>query len=183
MTSKSEADTTPLPAATDAGFRGVFVISSALILATVFGWLACLVRTENGDIAFRWQWRALIWIAGGIGSTGYFWRQVWPVENGVRTLKQQIKGWVVLAVPCVIWMSYPLWFISGRQLFDVGAGLALAATVLTGGGWMVFKLIKGFENDEAAADNADLMDRPDLNPSHPGPNPASPPTKILGRDG
>ena len=181
MTFNTNTRPEPPAASNDAGFRRVFVISSTLILATVFGWLGCLVRQTNGNVLFEWQWRALIWFAIGIGSTVYFWRQIWPAQNITRTAKRQIKGWVVLAIPCVIWMAYPLWFISGRQLSDVFVGLMLAVVVLTGGGLMVYKLIRGFENDEAAA-NADLpLPRTDPPNSAKQP-PATNPAKTLGRD-
>ena len=48
-----------------------------------------------------------------------------------------------------MWMAYPLRFISGQQLLNVGIGLAIAGIVLTLGGWMVFQLIKGFDDDKA----------------------------------
>lgn len=177
MTSKTQTDNSPPSAATDVGFKRGIIFSSALLLAAVFGWLACVDRSADGVVAFHWQWRALLWIAAGLGCTVYFWRQAWPRPGESRSPRQVIIGWVVLAIPCVMWMAYPLRFISGQQLLNVFIGLMLAATVLTGGGFMVFKLIKGFENDPDPAANP--SNQPDREKK---PAPAAAEPKTLGRD-
>ena len=148
---------------TNSGFRLVIVAATALGFAAVFGWLACIQRKENGEVEFHWQMGAWLWIAIGIACTVYFWRQVWPVKNhspaGAR--RRVIKGWAALLIPSLMWMAYPLRFISGQQLLNVFIGLAIAATVLTFGGWMVFRLIKGFANEEAPSAKMDSTRRPD----------------------
>lgn len=144
------ADTGKQPLSADGGFKLAIIISTAIVFAAMFGWLACLDRKPNGDVDFRWHWRALLWMAVGIASTLYFWRQVWPNEENPATSKRRrlIKGWVVFLIPSLMWVAYPLRFISGQRLFDVMFGLTLAATVLTAGGFMVARLIKGFNEGE-----------------------------------
>lgn len=140
---------TPRPS-TGGGFRLLTIISSAVLFAAVFGWLACIQRTAGGAVEFHWQGSAWLWIATGIASPVYFWRQIWPGQDDSRavSLSRVIKGWAVLLIPSLMWMAYPLRFISGQQLLNVSIGLAVAALVLTCGGWMVFRLIKGFAADE-----------------------------------
>lgn len=135
---------------TDSGFRLAIVISTAVIFATAFGWLGCIQRKETGEVEFHWQWGALFWIAIGISCTVYFWRQIWPIGNTfpTGTKKRMVKGWAALLIPSLMWMTYPLLFVSGQQLLNVSIGLAIAVTVLTLGGWMVFRLVKGFANED-----------------------------------
>jgi hypothetical protein len=146
----SAKDKKILLSSTDGGFKRVIIVSTALIFAAVFGWLSCMERKLNGDVDFRWHWSALLWVAIGIASMVYFWRQIWPTQNdGIGSKhKRLIKGWAALLIPSLMWMAYPLRFISGQRLFDVFFGLMLAAMVLTLGGCMVFRLIKGFNENE-----------------------------------
>ncbi|MEI6193866.1 MAG: hypothetical protein WCS42_06000 [Verrucomicrobiota bacterium] len=148
---------------TDRGFRLVLVVSTALIFAAAFGWLACIERMENGEVEFHWQASTWIWIATGMASTVYFWRQIWPTQNVSPTsvVRRQIKGWAALMIPSLMWMAYPLRFISGQQLLNVAIGLAIAATVLACGGWMVYRLIQGFAGDEAPPVSGDARSRPE----------------------
>ncbi len=129
----------------------------------MFCWLACIKRMAGGEVEFHWQWNAWLWIAVGIASPVYFWRQIWPTQpvskNGAT--RRQIKGWAALLIPSLMWMAYPLRFISGQQLLNVGIGLAIAGTVLTFGGWMVYRLIKGFAADEAPPAKTDSARRPE----------------------
>jgi hypothetical protein len=136
---------------TDGGLKRAIIVSTTLLMAAVFGWLACIDRKENGDLDFRWHWGASLWIAIGLGCTFYFWRQVWPQNDspdGKR--KRLIKGWAAFLIPSLIWMTYPLRFFSGKHFTDVLAGLTAAAIVLTFGGWMLSRLIKGFNKNEPA---------------------------------
>lgn len=182
MNSKTQTDPSPPSVATDARFKRGIVCSSAFLLAAVFGWLACVARSADGAVTFHWQWRALLWIAAGLGCTIYFWRQVWPAPGVSRSRRQEFAGWVVLAVPCVLWMAYPLRFISGPQLLNVFIGLAVAATVLTGGGFMVRTLIRGFENDEATTADPVAPNPPDRSDTRKEPASAAAEPKTLGRD-
>jgi len=140
------------------------VVVTALVFAVVFGWLACMHRTENGEVEFHWHWTAWLWITIGIACTVYFWRQIWPVQNVSPTgaIRRQVKGWTALLVPSLMWLAYPLRFISGAQLLNVFLGLAIAATVLALGGWMVFQLIKGFADDPAPPAKMDSPIQPEI---------------------
>ncbi|HVU09217.1 MAG TPA: hypothetical protein VHG89_11805 [Verrucomicrobiae bacterium] len=143
-------------ASNDTIFRRAMVFFTIVFLAVAYGWLACLNRTANGDINFHWRWSALLWIAIGIVSPIYFWRQVWPVKNsGQNRRKRVVFGSFVLVAPWLWWMVYPLWFLSGKHFADVLTGLLAAAAVLSFGAWMVFKLIKGFAEEDAAQARAD----------------------------
>ena len=150
MAMKLGEDKKILPSSTDGGFKYAIIISTALTFAAVFGWLACIDRQENGDLDFRWHWSALLWIVIGIASTIYFWRQVWPAQNDSSVGKRNrlVKGWTALLIPSLIWMTYPLRFLSGKHFTDVLAGLTAAAIVLTLGALMLFRLIKGFNENE-----------------------------------
>ena len=132
-------------------FRLVVIASSILLFAATFGWLACIRRDGVGEVTFQWQWQAAVWIAVGIASPVYFWQQIWPVQPNpsVSPRRRAIKGWTALLLPSLMWMAYPLRFISGQQLLNVGIGLAIAGIVLTFGGWMVFQLIKGFDDGKS----------------------------------
>ena len=145
------------------GFRLAIIVTTALVFATAFGWLACIQRMENGDVEFHWQGRAWLWIAIGVASPVYFWRQIWPKQKVSPTgsARRLVKGWAALLIPSLMWMAYPLRFISGQQLLNVSIGLGIAAAVLTLGGWMVFRLIKGFADEAAPPSNTDPTRRPE----------------------
>ena len=160
MTHQTPIANVKLPRPADArGLRQVVIVSTALTFAAVFGWLACIQRLDSGEIEFHWQASAWLWIVIGIASTIYFWRQIWPAQNVSPTGagKRVFKGWAVLMIPSLLWMAYPLRFISGQQLLNVFTGLIIAASVLTFGGWMVFRLIKGFADETASPVKTDSI--------------------------
>ena len=161
----------------DRGFRLVVVVATAAIFALVFGWLACIQRTESGEVEFHWQRSAWLWIAIVIASTVYFWRQIWPTQNfpPAGAVRRQIKGWAALLIPSLMWTAYPLRFISGQQLLNVSIGLAIAGTVLTGGGWMVYRLIQGFANEETPPVSGDARRRPEATSTSGKPDSPRPP--------
>lgn len=138
---------------TDRGFRLAIVAVTALGFAVGFGWLACIERLASGEVEFHWQWSAALWIAIGIASPVYFWRQIWPTQpvppGSAR--RRQVQGWAALLIPSVMWMAYPLRFVSGQQRLNVLIGLAIAGSVLSLGGWMVFRLIQGFAAEPTPA--------------------------------
>ncbi len=140
----------PPPAkATDTLFKRMIVIACALSLATMYGWLACFDRQPNGSFYFHWQWNALLWIVIGVGTNAFFWRKVWPPAGRAdATRKDVMVGSIVLGVPCLWWLTFPLRFLSGQHFWDVMTGLIAAATVLSCGAWMVIKLIKAFEQSD-----------------------------------
>jgi hypothetical protein len=149
------------------GFRLAIVVATALVFATAFGWLACIQRLDSGEVEFQWQGTAWLWIAVGLAAPVYFWRQIWPKQNvpSAGSTGRVIKGWAALLIPSLMWLAYPLRFISGPQLLNVIIGLGIAATVLTFGGWMVFRLIKGFADEEVPAASTDSIRRPESDSS------------------
>jgi hypothetical protein len=140
----------PAPAnSTDTLFKRIIIVACALSLATMYGWLACVDRQPDGSFNFHWQWIALLWIAIGVVTNAYFWRKVWPSSaQATVTRKDIFTGAVVLGVPCLWWLTFPLRFLSGQHFWDVMAGLIAAAAVLSFGAWMVIKLIKAFEQSD-----------------------------------
>ncbi len=152
-----------VPPPTDRRFRLVIIVATALVFAVVFGWLACIHRTPGGEVEFHWQWTTWLWIVIGIAGPVYFWRQIWPLQqvSSAAARRRAIKGWAALLLPSLLWMAYPLRFISGTQLLNVALGLGIAATVLAFGGWMVFRLIQGFADEEAPLAKTDPTRRPD----------------------
>lgn len=130
----------------DLAFRRMVSVSTALSLALAYGWLAGFVRQPNGDLIFHWRWAVLIWAFIGIASTLYFWRKIWPPGNRTATRKGIVAGSIVLALPGVWWLIFPLRSQSGEHLWQVIAGLAAAAIVLSFGAWMIIRLGRAFEN-------------------------------------
>ena len=128
----------------------------------MYGWLACFDRQPNGDFHFHWQWIALLWIFIGLGTNAFFWRKVWPAKGQATTRKDILIGAVVLGVPFLWWLTFPLRFLSGQHFWDVISGLIAAGLVLSFGAWMVIKLIKAFEQSDTddlkvEAQNPDVM--------------------------
>ena len=158
--------------------------ATALVFAAMFGWLACLQRMESGEVEFHWQRSAWLWIALGLVGPVYFWRQIWPGQtvSPAGAARRQIKGWAALLVPSLMWMAYPLRFISGQQRLNVGIGLGVAAMVLTFGGWMVFRLIKGFADEETPPAKMKPTIRPESANELKQEIANMPPPKILSRD-
>jgi hypothetical protein len=145
-----------LPRESNALLRRVVVIGTVLSLGVSYGWMASFDRQAGGESAFRWNWAILAWILIGIGSSLYFWRQIWPPkERSQPTRKQIVLGSAVLVIPGLWWLTTPLWHLKGQTLRDVGGGLIAAVMVLSFGAWMVTRLIKAFEN----VDRQDLADQ------------------------
>ena len=141
--------------ATDVLFRRMVIISTALSLAAIYGWLACFDRQSNGDLYFHCRWNGLLWIFIGLGTTLYFWQKIWPPENvPAAARKEIIKGSVALVIPALWWAVFPLRFLSGQHFWDVVIGLAAAVTVLSFGACMVIRLINAFERSDREDLNA-----------------------------
>jgi hypothetical protein len=147
------------PDASDVLFKRFIAISTALSLAAAYGWLAGFARDPNGGLAFQWRWPILPWALIGLGSTAYFWWKIWPPPNRpVATRKDIVTGSIVLAVPGLWWLIFPLRSLSGQHFWNVVEGLTVAAMVLTFGAGMVIRLVKGFEEEDAdnPGDDKDL---------------------------
>lgn len=137
------------PDVNDVRFRRMVVVGTALSLAVAYGWLAGFVRQPDGDLAFQWHWPILAWALIGLGSTVYFWRAIWPPQNRTATRKDIVLGSVVAVLPGLWWLIFPLRSLSGQHAHEVTEGLIAAAIVLSFGAWMVFHLIRSFENEDA----------------------------------
>jgi FtsH-binding integral membrane protein len=158
-----DSDQSPTAKASDALFKRIIIVSCALSLVTMYGWLACFDRQQNGDFYFHWRWIALLWIVIGLASNAFFWRKIWPPEGrAIATRKDIIIGSIVLGAPCLWWLTFPLRFLSGQHFWDVMTGLIAAAIVLSFGAWMVIKLIKAFEKSDA--DDLNALDTAEQNP-------------------
>jgi hypothetical protein len=140
--------------ASDVLFKRFIAISTALALAMAYGWLAGFARDPDGGLSFHWRWQILLWAFIGLASTFYFWRKIWPPENRPPAKRKDIvAGSIVLAVPGLWWLIFPLRSQSGGQHFwQVVVGLSIAAVVLSFGAWMIVRLGRGFEEEDA--DNA-----------------------------
>lgn len=127
----------------------MIVVSTAASLGAAYGWLAGFVRQPNGDLSFQWRWLVLLWAVLGLGSTIYFWRKIWPPPNRPEaTRKDIVIASIVLAMPGVWWLLFPLRSQSGQHFWQVLTGLSIAAIVLAFGAFMVIRLAKAFENDK-----------------------------------
>lgn len=151
----------PTPA-DNALLRRVVIISTILSLATADGWMASFERQPGGELSCRWCWATLIWSLIGGGTCFYFWRQIWPPRDFPRASRKHIIiGSVVVLLPCLWWLTFPLRFLSGQNFWDVTCGLIAAAMVLSFGAWMVTKLIRAFER-------SDTLDLANQSTTHPG---------------
>jgi hypothetical protein len=158
-----ENEKPPAANSTDALFKRIIIVACALSLATMYGWLACFDRQPKGDFYFHWRWSALLWIVIGLASNAYFWRKIWPpAGRAAATRKDVIKGSIVLGVPGLWWLTFPLRFLSGQHFWDVMTGLIAAALVLSFGAWMVIKLIKAFEKSDS--DDLNALNAAEQNP-------------------
>src|SRR5262249_8391932 len=91
----------------------------------------------------------------------YFWRSIWPPQNRTVTRKGIVLGCVVLLLPGLWWIISPLRSLSGQHAHEVITGLIAAAIVLSFVAWMVIRLIRSFENEEAEELKAIGDDPPD----------------------
>ena len=140
---------TATPPGTDTLFKRLVTLFTALCLMLAYGWLAGFVRQPNGDVTFQWRWPIVAWALVGLGTSIWFWRKVWPPENRPpATRKDIVIGSIVLGLPGLWWITFPLHFLSGQHFWDVIEGLIAAAIVLSGGAWAVTRLGKAFESDD-----------------------------------
>ena len=145
----------PVPTVTatrisNALFRRVVIIGTVLSLAIAYGWMASFARQPGGEMAFHLGWPSLVWCLIGTGSCLYFWRKIWPPDDRSRpTRRETIIGSLVLLLPSLWWLTFPLRFLSGQTFWDVACGLVFAALVLSFGAWMVTRLVKAFEHTDA----------------------------------
>src|SRR5262245_58054259 len=138
----------PRPAS-DRGFQHIVEIGSAAGLGMVFGCMACLQWTEFKGPSFHWHWLVLFWISVGIFAGIYFWRQIWQAQDapagGAR--KHLLKGWLVLAVACATTFAYSVRTFKLENFKEVLMGVFAASIVLSFVGWMIFRLMRMFEED------------------------------------
>jgi hypothetical protein len=145
---------TPVPAAaslkSDLLFKRLITWSTAICLAAAYGWLASYERQADGSLHFHWRWLSLFWIIIGVGSSMYFWHQIWPPPGyPVADRIGIIQGLVVFILPGLWWVIYPLRFLKGEQFWDVLTGLMVVAMALSLGAWMIARLVKAFEASDA----------------------------------
>jgi peptidoglycan/LPS O-acetylase OafA/YrhL len=141
--------TNPTTPGSNALPRRVIIITTILSLATADGWMASFEREPGGQLSCRWCWATLVWSLIGGGTCLYFWRQIWPPPGYPKAARKKIiLGSVVLLVPCLWWLTFPLRFLSGPDFRDVTCGLIAAAIVLSFGACMVIKLIRAFERSD-----------------------------------
>ncbi|HTR42248.1 MAG TPA: hypothetical protein VMH87_11590 [Pseudomonadales bacterium] len=143
-------------AANDARFRLMVVAGTALSLAVAYGWMAGFARQPDGDFSFQWQWPIPLWAFIGLVSTVYFWGKIWPAQDRAVTRKDIVLGSLALLLPGLWWLISPLRSLSGQHAHEVTEGLVAAAIVLSFGAWMVFRLARGFlEEDSEDLKNLD----------------------------
>jgi hypothetical protein len=148
MPENSQTPTPAPPEVSDAPLKRMIVLSTALSLGLAYGWLAGFVRQPNGDLAFQWRWLVLLWAVIGFASTAFFWRKVWPPPRRPdATRKDIVLGSIVLALPGLWWLIFPLRSLSGQHFWQVVLGLSIAAVVLSFAAFMVIRLGKAFEGD------------------------------------
>jgi hypothetical protein len=144
------------PATSDASdflFKRFIVVFMALSLAATYGWLAGFARDPDGGFNFHWRWQIAVWAFIGLVSTFYFWRKIWPPPNRPAPIRRDIVlGSLALGLPGFWWLIFPLRALSGQHFWNVVEGLTIAAIVLSFGAWMIVRLGKGFEEEDA--DNA-----------------------------
>ena len=139
--------------ASDFLFKRFIAISTALSLAAAYGWLGGFARDLDGGLNFHWRWEIVLWAFIGLVSTFYFWRKIWPPPHRPPARRKDIMaGSIVLALPGLWWLIFPLRSLSGPHFWNVVEGLSIAAVVLSFGAWMIVRLGKGFEEEDA--DNA-----------------------------
>ena len=80
-----------------------------------------------------WRWPILIWVIIGLGSTIYFWHAIWPPQNRTATRRQIVLGVIVVVLPGLWWLIFPLRSLSGQHAREVITGLIAAAIVLSFG--------------------------------------------------
>ncbi len=140
--------------ANDRMFRRIASGSTALGLGTAFGALACLDWRSDGGLDFRWHWEALVWIAIGIATAIYFWRSVWQVDAGGR------RGGMGLSYALLIGatlgdVAYSLRSFPHEKIKDLYVGLGAAVLALSITGWLISRVIRGFEQNDAANRSGD----------------------------
>lgn len=140
---------TPPPNADDIRFRRMVVMGTAVSLAAAYGWLAGFARQPNGDLSFEWRWPILLWAFIGFGSTIYFWHAIWPPKNQTPRRRDIVLGSIVVVLPGLWWLTFPLRSLSGQHAHQVITGLIAAAIVLSFGAWMVIHLMRSFESEDA----------------------------------
>ena len=163
------------PTGIDSLFKHTIIISTALSMAVMYGWLEGFERQPDGGFHFHWRWLQLVWAAIGYLSTAYFWHKAWPAANHVHATRKDIfKGAVVFGLPCLWWLTLPLRFDSGQHLKDVLSGLIAAVIVLSIVAWMLFRLFKAFEEtDKYGLESLDKKSGSESN-KNGGPRPTIP---------
>ena len=149
MPANPEPPTGQTPDLNEVRFRRMVVVGTAVSLAAAYGWLAGFARQPDGDLSFEWRWPILVWALTGLGSTIYFWHAIWPPQNRTAPRRDIILGVIVVVLPGLWWLIFPLRSLSGEHAREVITGLIAAAIVLSFGAWMVIRLIRSFENEDA----------------------------------
>jgi len=149
LNSVKNATTTGQPV--DRTFDRIAVVSTVLGFAAVLGSAACLERGADQGLTFSWHWRALIWMALGAAAALRLWQLLERAQaDGTGKAAAQLKRFCAgLMIGAVAVFVYPVLFVSSEHFNDVLTGLSLAAGVLTFVGWMISRVIKGFNEEDA----------------------------------
>jgi hypothetical protein len=140
------------PPVVDLTFKRMAMVGTAVGFAAALGTMACLQRSAGNGLTLQWHWRAVLWMALGSAAAVRLWRLVWraEAENTPRAKKSLKRFCVVLLASALVVFVYPIAFVSSEHFSDVLTGLSLATAVLTFVGWMIYRVARGSEENDAA---------------------------------
>jgi hypothetical protein len=152
MQNQAASSTTLNPPAVDLTFKRMASIGTAVGFAAALGTMACLERSAGHGLALQWHWRAVLWMALGAVAAVHLWNLVWRAQAGdTPEAKQRLKRFcIVLLASALVVFVYPIAFVSSEHFNDVLTGLSLATAVLTFVGWMIYRVARGFAENDAA---------------------------------
>lgn len=135
----------------DKTLRVIIETSSGLAFAFVVGSLAAARRSTGGSIYLQWHWSILIVAAVTFVWNSRLWKAIWQVQHeptakAKRRLAFHLGVLIVLGLGSFL---YPLFFVQAGSRYEPIEGLLTAATFLGILGFLIHKLVKTFEKEDA----------------------------------
>jgi hypothetical protein len=139
----------------DQAFRKIVVASTSLGVSFMLVSLGSLSISKSSGLQFTWHWPIILLVVAGILWNRRFWRVIWQdtSERGKVEPLVHLSGMLLLGVLAFI---YPVRFVEQSYRTEILRGLLTAAAFLGTMIWLIYRLGRGFfQNEEAKTETSE----------------------------
>ncbi|MDB6055762.1 MAG: hypothetical protein JWN25_3285 [Verrucomicrobiales bacterium] len=137
----------------DRNTKDLFIIvrwGTAVAFGALFATLQAL-RIDSHALSLHFSAMTALTFVLGTGATLYLWRFL--LRGSSSSSKKMMVAVRVLIAVGVVTFIYPLRFLPREKMLDISKGLAFAVLVLSGVGYMMYRVAKALNADARENEN------------------------------